>query len=306
MKLRTMQREDWSEVATLIHLSTNYWYEAHGKPKIFSAGPDATLLFCQIYEDLDPNCCVVAEDEVSGQLIGSCFFHPRETHMSLGIMNAHPSWAGRGVAAQLLRHIIAEADRRQLPLRLVSSAFNLDSFSLYTRNGFVPRATYQDMIFTVPEAGVPLSGAESAQMRDAQPADVPALCTLELEINHISREKDYRYFIENRDGLWHSSVIMDADGKVAGFLASVSDPGSMMIGPGFARTETQAAALLKRELNARRGGTFVWLVPVDRAELVRACYNLSARNCEIHVAQVRGAWQAPDGVNMPTFMPETC
>ena len=46
MKLRTMRREDWSEVATLIHLSTNYWYEAHGKPKIFGAGPDATLLFC--------------------------------------------------------------------------------------------------------------------------------------------------------------------------------------------------------------------------------------------------------------------
>ena len=84
--------------------------------------------------------------------------------------------------------------------------------------------------------------------------------------------------------------------------ASVSHPGSAMI----ARTEAAAAAVLARELNARRGETMVWLVPVDRAALVRACYDLGARNCELHVAQVRGAWQPPDGVNLPTFMPETC
>ena len=306
MKMRAMQRADWPAVAALIHLSTNYWYETHGRSKIFTAGPDSTLLFCRVYEELDPGCCVLAEDEASGQIIGSCFFHPRETHISLGIMNAHPSWAGRGVAAQLLRHIINEAEHRHLPLRLVSSALNLDSFSLYSRNGFVPRATYQDMILAVPEAGVPLAAADAARMRDAQLADVSALRDLELAINHISREKDYRYFIENRAGIWHSSVFLDAEGKVEGFLASVSDPGSMMIGPGFARTDAQAAALLKRELNARRGQTLVWLVPVDRPALVHACYELGARNCEIHLAQTRGAWQAPDGVNMPTFMPETC
>lgn len=62
MKLRTMRREDWSEVATPIHLSTNYWYETHGRSKIFNAGPDSTLLFCQVYEEFDPGCCVVAED----------------------------------------------------------------------------------------------------------------------------------------------------------------------------------------------------------------------------------------------------
>jgi len=57
-----MRREDWSEVATPIHLSTNYWYETHGRSKIFNAGPDSTLLFCQVYEEFDPGCCVVAED----------------------------------------------------------------------------------------------------------------------------------------------------------------------------------------------------------------------------------------------------
>ena len=34
-------------------------------------------------------------------------------------------------------------------------------------------------------------------------------------------------------------------------------------------------------------------------------YALGAKNCELHFAQVRGAWTAPAGVVMPTFMPET-
>jgi hypothetical protein len=34
-------------------------------------------------------------------------------------------------------------------------------------------------------------------------------------------------------------------------------------------------------------------------------YALGARNCELHFSQVRGQWPGLDGVNMPTFMPET-
>lgn len=305
MKLRTMQRDDWPAVAALVHDSTNHWYESHGHAKIFPAGPGSTLLFCEVYEDLDPGCCVVAEDEDTGRIAGSCFFHPRETHVSLGIMNVHPGRAGRGVAGQLLRRIIAEAESRRLPLRLVSSAFNLDSFSLYTRHGFVPRAVYQDLLLTVPDSGIPIAPGDAPRLRDARPEDVAALGELEQSVNHIRREQDYRCFIANRSALWHTSVYEGADGRIEGFLASISHPASRMLGPGFARTEAQAAALIARELNHRRGETLVFLAPSDRAGLVQACYALGARNCELHVAQVRGAWRAPDGVNLPSFMPES-
>jgi hypothetical protein len=47
------------------------------------------------------------------------------------------------------------------------------------------------------------------------------------------------------------------------------------------------------------------LVPVDRDELVRELYGWGARNCELHVHQIRGEHQPFLGVNFPTFMPET-
>ncbi|MFH1267282.1 MAG: N-acetyltransferase, partial [Planctomycetota bacterium] len=90
MLLRPMEPEDRTEVAELICVSINYWYQLHGMPKIFTGGPDATTIFFDVYESLDPGCGVVAQNERTERLMGSCFFHPRQHHVSLGIMNVHP------------------------------------------------------------------------------------------------------------------------------------------------------------------------------------------------------------------------
>ena len=78
-----------------------------------------------------------------------------------------------------------------------------------------------------------------------------------------------------------------------------------MLGPGVARTEQDAAALILAEWDHHRGRSPVFLVPVQSAGLVRQLYDWGAKNCEIHFAQVRGNYRAPEGIVMPTFMPET-
>jgi len=148
--LRPLRPDEHDAAAALICASTNAWYQRNRGFEIFTAGPASCRLFPDVYESLDPGCCVVAEDPDSHRLMGSCFYHPRDTHVSLGIMNVHPEFCGRGVASQLLRHITTLADAQGKPTRLVSSAMNLDSFSLYTRAGFTPRAVYQDMIVPSP------------------------------------------------------------------------------------------------------------------------------------------------------------
>lgn len=306
MTLRAATAGDRHEVADLICVSTNYWYRASGKPAIFCNGPSATTLFFDVYEALDPGCCVVAEDAATGFLMGSCFYHPRETHVSLGIMNVHPNYFGRGMAGKLLRFITDFADRQGKPLRLVSSAMNLDSYSLYTRAGFVPRRAFQDLMMKVPADGLQqtVNGLER-RVRPATPDDVPKIVELEDRVSRVRREKDYRYFVENRDGIWRLSVLEDGRGGIDGFLASVNHPGSNMLGPGAATTEDAAAALILAELNHHRGQSPVWLVPADCGGLVRRMYDWGAKNVEIHFAQVRGRFDGFDGVVLPTFMPET-
>ena len=301
LQLRAMERDDWSEVSDLIYVSLNYWCEANGRPAVFRGGPGSTRVFCDVYETLDPGHCVVAEHGETGRLAGSCFYRARETHCSLGIMNVHPVYFGTGVGKALLEFVVDFARAEGKPLRLVSSALNLDSFSLYTRAGFVPRTAYQDLLVSVPADGVPSEG----RVRDGTVEDAEAIAALELDVAGISRVKDYRYFAENAEGFWHLSVSEDEDGRIDGFLASCSHPGMPMIGPGVARGEEQAAALLAAELDANAGRTMVFLLPVEYGGLVARAYAWGARNVELHLAQVLGDAAPFRGVTMPTFLPET-
>src|SRR3954452_11450377 len=181
--LRALGDGDRNEVADLVCVSTNYWYQASGKPAIFTAGPASCLLFCDVYEALDPGCCVVAEDEATGRLMGSCFYHPRETHVSLGIMNVHPNYFGRGVAGRLLRFITDLADQQGKPVRLVSSAMNLDSFSLYTRAGFTPVASYLDMQIEVPVGGWGRDVPGEENVRPVMYPDLTPIVRLEKSVS---------------------------------------------------------------------------------------------------------------------------
>ncbi len=305
MLIRLMENKDWDEVARLIHASLNVWYQKNrGFPLV--GGPWETMrIFPRVYEALDPNCCVLAVDSDSNRIAGSCFFHPRPSHISLGIMNVHPDFFGKKAAQPMLKYIIDLAEKENKPLRLVSNAMNLDSFSLYNKAGFVPTCLFQEMVLSVPATGVPVDCPVGCTIRDATLADVPEMVALEKELYSLDREKDFRFFIENKEGIWHSSVLLGASGKIEGFLNSINDPGSNMLGPGIARTEAQAAALLCTELNQHKGRTPAWIVPSHCKEVLRTLYALGAKNFEINVSQVRGSWTPAKGVVMPTFMPET-
>ncbi|MDP6722833.1 MAG: GNAT family N-acetyltransferase, partial [Pirellulaceae bacterium] len=284
--------------------STNRYYVSIGREPIFKGDDLAAADIFDVYERIDPGEGIVAVDDQSRKIIGSCFVHPRETHISLGIMNAHPDHFGRGVARAILVSIIDRARTADKPVRLVSSCFNLDSYSLYTRSGFVPFETFQDMFVEVPEGGLPHGPPNDLAVRSATVADVDEMASLERRISGISRISDYRYFIRNDDNLWRVSIVESSRG-IDGFLVSCGSNALNMIGPGVASTQDQAAALFYDQLSHQQGRCPVLLVPVSCGDLVRQLYDWGARNCEMHVAQSYGSAQNPAGVVMPTFLPES-
>ena len=297
MIIRSLRKEEWDTVAHLIFNSTNDWYRRNLNRGCFPGDdPLVCRIFPEVYEALDPGSCLVAE--IDGEIAGSCFYHPRETHVSLGIMNASEKFAGQGVARRLLEEIISRAG--DLPVRLVSSAMNLDSYSLYTRLGFVPTAIYQDMI--LPEEKAVLS--PDLEVRAATLDDVEELEDFEEEISGVRRGKDFRHFISNEAGIWRGYVQL-TEGRIMGFLFSVDHPGSKMLGPGVMRDEETALALIARALEDFEGDSPLMLIPAG-TELVKKLYEFGARNCELHLSQVRGSRaESAKGIVMPTFMPET-
>lgn len=306
MHLRAITPADRSEVSDLIHASVNAWYQLRGMPRIFTGDPALTTIFYDVYHAIEPGCAVVAESETTGRLMGVCFYHPRQTHVGLGIMSVHPNYFGMGVGRALLQAVIRFTESNGYKaLRLTQSALNLDSFSLYNTAGFVPRCAYQDMFVKVPVEGLNVNPAGADCIRDATLADIPALVALELELSGVSREEDYRFCIENPLGFMSLSVYENNEGGIDGFLGSSAHPASNLLGPGVCRTDEQAIALIARELDRYHGRSPVLLVPVERETIVRQMYAWGARNCELHFCQVRGEFQPFKGVNMPTFVLET-
>jgi len=300
-----MEAGDRSEVAELICVSLNYWYQLHGMAPIFPGGPTTADIFFDVYETIDPGCGLVVENEETGRLMGSCFFHPRSHHVSLGIMNVHPNYFGHGVAKALVAEIIKYTESHDYTaLRLTQSAMNLDSFSLYTRMGFVPRCAFQDMIVNVPASGFEPQPPGAERVRPATSDDVAGMAAVEIDVAGISREKDCQHAISSRGDIW-DALVYEGDNGLEGFMISVNYPAFRMLGPGIARTPGQAAALIARALDRFRGTAVVFLVPMEHDGLVRQMYDWGARNCELHFCQVRGQFQPFRGISMPTFLPET-
>jgi len=222
-------------------------------------------------------------------------------------MSVHPNYLGKGVGRALVNHITDYADNNGYKAcRIASSAINMDSFSLYNRSGFVPRVVHQDMVITVPETGLPatrLAGQE--RIREATLADVNGMGELEMAMNNIRRERDYRYAIENPRQALHASVYANDQQTIDGFMISVQHPALNMLGPCVARTEEIALALIHNELKRFQNSWALLVIPMQKRTMIEQLYHWGAINVETHLLSVRGEYRECPGVNMPSFLPET-
>ena len=306
--LRPLKDSDIAEHADLLYSSFNSWYWKHGWGKdYFGCMPQETAIFYDIYNDLTPGHSIAAFDKATDQMLGSCFYHPREHHVSLGIMSVHPSYGGRGIGRQLVNYILDYTKNNDFKsCRLVSSAINMDSFSLYNRAGFIPRVTYHDMVINVPENGIGNISVEGEnQVREAVIGDTDQMGELEMEVSGIKREIDYRYAIENPRGVLHAIVYENDQRTIDGFMISVKHPALNMLGPCVARNEETAIALIKKEIERFNGTWVLFSIPMDKRKMVEQMYAWKAINVETHLKEVWGDFPGFNGISMPSFLPET-
>jgi ribosomal protein S18 acetylase RimI-like enzyme len=302
--LGRLQEEQFDDAAALIHASTNAWYLKNTGRTAFGCEPSGCRLFPDTYDALDAGQCITATDDATGKLIGTCYLHPRETHIGVGIVNTAPDVATAGVASMMLREACTIADAQDLPLRLVSSASNMDSYSLYHRQGFVARQVFQDMLLNVPEDPTSLSdGIDTSSIRFASITDVPAIAALERALTGSYRPRDWEHFLKTD----HFNVLVDvaADGTLLGALNVTNHTANCTLGPAHSSSEASICRLLAAALPLVAGRTALVLVSPAATEVTSLLYGWKARNADIHLLQVRGTYTVPTGVQLMTFLPES-
>jgi ribosomal protein S18 acetylase RimI-like enzyme len=306
VNLCTLKADQHDRVAALLHRSLVSWYENHLKQgHRFGTSPSAFCIFPKLYEALDPGEALCVTDD-EGEIRGVCFVHTRDTHVSIGIVATDPQFSGKGIARLMMEAAIARGIEQDKPVRLVSSLMNLDSFSLYTRLGFMPGAVFQDIEIHVPDMGLcHAAPAGVEQIRLATHADVEQLAELEFRLQRIRRAKDYAFFLNNTVGDWQIWIYEDDSCEMRGFMVSSQHPDWNMIGPGIAFDSEIAQALIWKAINERRNRSTVLLAPACAKDLIATLYKWGGKNIELHIAQSTVRFESTSGIVFPTFLPET-
>ena len=73
MKLQRLQSHQYDDLAKLLHASLDVWHRTRLNVDRFGTEWEPFRLTVEVYEELDPGCCVVAMDD-AGALMGSAFF----------------------------------------------------------------------------------------------------------------------------------------------------------------------------------------------------------------------------------------
>ena len=189
-------------------------------------------------------------------------------------MNVSPYFFGQGIAGSLLKRIIGIAEDQSLPVRLVSSAQNLDSFSLYSRQGFAPTQAFQDMYLEVPKEGLDIELFSKLRVANAHMEDVEDMADwrkifVESKGKKISSilSKTKRY-LENR-------TLQERSRSITWISFICGSSSLRMIGPGVA-SEKVAVSMLADQLENFRGKTPVFLLPVTAKLAVQSAYSWGA------------------------------
>jgi GNAT superfamily N-acetyltransferase len=74
--------------------------------------------------------------ELDGQRIGFYTFRPADDGFYLDHLYVHPSCQSRGIGSQVMRHLLAQADARRVPIHL-GALRGSGSNRFYQRHGFV-------------------------------------------------------------------------------------------------------------------------------------------------------------------------
>ncbi len=175
---------------------------------------------------------------MEGQAVGMAGITDYGSSAYLGLMVVHPGFQGKGIGKRILRHVLATADERQIPMLLLDAT--AAGYPLYLAHGFIEED--KSDLFVRTDAGAGATSNSSAKLREARLDDHAAISALDASLVGADRSRLLRSLLaEFHD---RSFVSVDGQGRVTGFLIAQSQ----RIGPWLAEQPEDAEALLAAAL----------------------------------------------------------
>lgn len=289
--IRLMSFDDIDVVAPAIARAFNTVNARYGYPPDFP-DPHVATLMSRYYYSRDPDGCIVAERD--GAILGSIFARRRGDRVTIGPVTVDTASQAGGVGRRMMEALFDLYP--DAAFCLSQAAFNKESFSLYSRTGFV--AVEQMLRLDRPIAPV-TSEDDDPNVRGATADDAPSVVDLDRRLSNAERERE----IETLFGTGRVYVCDDGSG-VQGYLASLATPGPVYLGPAVAHDEAQIGALVRAAVRAAGSRSCTIHLPARFTPLIHECFRLGFRLFCINTFMVRGEWRTPEAFYLHALFPE--
>lgn len=225
-----------------------------------------------------------------GRPLAVNFLDERNEIAGVGPVAVSVAHQGQGLGRLVMEALLERAEGLGYrSVRLLQATYNLVSFSLYARLGF----QVKDAVAFL--RGRPPAGEGPADpVREVTPADLDGLDALSLAVLGFRRRGDLEMMMRLIPPL-----LVEREGRPAGFVARFATPSGTLLGPAVARDEQALRDLI---LGAAR------LAPADlRMSLPVSCpaaLEWALRSgfslVELETLMVRGTYERPAGAYMPS------
>jgi GNAT superfamily N-acetyltransferase len=280
--LRPGTPEDADACGHVCHRAFTAIATAHGYPSDFPA-PDIGVGLMTMLLGHPGFYAVVAERD--GTVVGSNFLDERSPIAGVGPLTVDPAAQASGIGRLLMQDVLDRASARGVAgVRLLQSAYNTGSISLYARVGFQVRDVVACM--QGPPIGAAIPGYDVRPASEADAAACDAVC---FHVHGHDRGGELRDAITQG-----SAVVVEHDGRITGYATDTAF---------FGHAVGETTDDLKAVIGAARafGGPGI-LVPVRNAALFAWCLENRLRVVFLMTLMSVGLYNEPAGAYLPSIL----
>ncbi len=280
--LRAGTPQDAEAAGRICHQAFTAVATAHGYPSDFPASEIGIGLMTMLLSH--PGFySVVAERD--GAMVGSNFLDERSSIAGVGPITVDPTVQEVGIGRLLMQHVLDRAaERRFAGVRLLQSAYNTRSLSLYARLGFQVRDVVACM--QGPPIGAAIAGYH---VRPATEADLAACNAVCFHVHGHDRAGELRDAITQG-----SAVVVEHDGRITGYATATA-----FFGHAVGKTTEDLKAVIGAAQAFEGPGI---LVPLRNSALFAWCLQNRLRVVFLMTVMSVGLYTEPAGAYLPSVL----
>ncbi len=284
--LTTVLPEQADEVGAMVYESFREIAERHNFTPAFATPQLAQLVIRLLAQTEGNESYLLVED---GQPLACNFGDERDEVVGIGPVAVAVDQQGRGLGRQVMEALVERSERNGFTsLRLVQSAYNMQSFALYHSLGFEVQS-----MFAIAKGRPSADDQPADHVRDYTAADLDACDALHRDVMGFGRRHDLELF-----ATFAPPVVVERGGQIAGYLTRFPGEEAFVM-HGVARDEGALRDLIIGTGNAEEG-TLTLQLPCGQAETLRWAMAGGFRISELGSYMVRGDYQQPMGAWIPS------